>query len=154
LEKHGATYTEAKSRKEQAKVNSRRHYVKHREAVIVRTRAYCKANLEQTRRFSRSSKARLRLTCARKLGGQCLRCETVDNLEFDHWFDNGSAHRKRYGGNNRTSTIVYWIRDTPLSEVLHGKYAIRLLCNECHRTKDKWAYPLALNDPLTRGTHK
>jgi hypothetical protein len=44
--------------------------------------------------------------------------------------------------------------DTPLSEVLHGKYAIRLLCNECHRTKDKWAYPLALNDPLTGGMQK
>jgi hypothetical protein len=38
-------------------------------------------------------------------------------------------------GNNR---ILTWIINTPSAEIVNHKYAIWLLCNECHRTKQKW----------------
>jgi len=85
---------------------------------------------------------RLRSSVRQKLGGHCTRCGEKVNLEFDHVNDNGKFHRIKLSGRSRGSWAeVRWMRDAPLEEVLYGKYAIQLLCNECHRTKHQWAGP-------------
>lgn len=105
-----------------------------------RQKAYYKTNLEKVSARKKVANAKLRADIIARLGGCCARCSAVDNLEFDHVHDNGYEHRLEVLGRNDTTTATYrWMRDADLEEVQHGKYAIQLLCNECHRTKDTWA---------------
>ena len=123
---------------DKTKLANKKLYEATREKRMAYDKTWAEANPEKIKRYYTRSNATLRAAVVTRLGGRCVRCDSESNLELDHVHNNGHAHRMAFGGKNCTQPSYYWMRDAPLDEVLHGKYAIQILCNECHRTKDKW----------------
>ena len=71
-------------------------------------------------------KARERAAALAVYGGVCVRCQTTDDLEFDHIDWNGWKHRQEESPAAMVRRIAR-----------HGRiddYRLRVLCRRCHRS--------------------
>jgi hypothetical protein len=89
---------------------------------------------EQKREYDRQWMAKRRERGINLLGGRCVRCDSVDRLEFDH-VDPLTKHpllRK-----NHQSTFWSWA----WSRIEEELAKCQLLCHDCHAEKTGGEYP-------------
>lgn len=139
------TYERKRPTKEQRKVEHRRWYLKHRDAILVKQREKYQANIEKHHAYERArSKERrsYRLAYFRKLkaevitvyGGMCKCCgeSTMEFLSIDHINGNGNKHRTeaKCGGG---SSFYLWLK-----RYKFPTDNFQLLCFNCNFAKHRY----------------
>lgn len=85
---------------------------------------------------------RVKAEMVEKLGGKCVSCGTVENLEFDH-----------IDPSTKSFSIGSKIRCYAKVKILEEVKKCQLLCKSCHREKNKVDNGEAQHGSLTMYTH-
>ena len=91
--------------------------------------------MEQKRDFQRQWFAYRRLRGIELLGGQCIQCESTDNLEFDHTDPDSKDLKLR--GDHRPGFPWSW----SWSRIEEELEKCQLLCGDCHKIKTLEMFP-------------
>jgi 5-methylcytosine-specific restriction endonuclease McrA len=99
-------------------------------------------NLEYMRNYMRERRKARRDKFIKLLGGKCVQCGSVDNLEFDH----RNPKYKKYDYNN--------LKDSAEKTILKELKKCVLLCANCHlqKTKDNKEHINKDKKPARHGT--
>ena len=73
------------------------------------------------------SRAAVRAAAIAVYGGECVKCHTTEDSEFDHIDWNGWKHR-------REESPAAMVRRIARSGLPHPEYRLRVLCRRCHRS--------------------
>lgn len=96
-----------------------------------------KNNNEYHRKYNKRRYRAIREEIIKRLGGKCVRCGTITNLEIDHI----DPSTKNFDS-NKWLTVSNGVRDGELCKC-------QLLCKECHIKKSV----LETNRKIATGTH-
>ena len=119
-----------KKYKEENKEKIREQNKKWREENKDKIAEYYELNKEKIRKQQREQHKEKRAYCREYLGGKCVKCGTIHNLQFDHIKREG----KKYEISSRVNT-----KFDNLKEELDK---CQLLCAPCHldKTAKEWAF--------------
>jgi len=83
-----------------------------------------KAQLRRPKGYSNEYYQRKRTKLIEQFGGQCVKCGTTENLEFDHIDRNTKSHK-----------ISHLLASSSFQSAVEEAQKCQLLCNSCHIEK-------------------